>query len=650
MTTTTPPGTRIALHLLSSACLVTALLASGGTAWAAKKKTPKTPAAAAEQTEAQPAAVAAEATSAPAEAAPAEPAPAPAAAPVPAPAPAPVPAASPAPAPGPAPAASPEAAAPTTPEAGAPGAQRKRSGKTTELGLNPQTTSYAADNTGPPVVAEAPAEDWGFKFHGFFRGPMRLSLGTEPGRGLQAHAPPVTPDLNYTTWQYTNNNPGPWGEALFQYGYNRAIMTMAIASYNITSGGWRELQDQLGIDRAFLTLNFPEAFGDVGKMVWNVGVFGDRYGAMGKYDGGAYDTYLMGRTRIAGATGTFDFDLADSFRLVFEGGFGAKMDVHQWKLYPYTSWEPYPGFAQMGTSLLAHAHLGAVIDNAWTFTLHFLDTFTSDAMRTDMNIKPAATDPPNPRIPGNYTSPGQANSAKDGSMRILGADLRLDGGWMGIGYIGFSSIKASNAGVLQDTIEVVHSQGGWQFTNNYLGNKGNGTVNNFGFQYTFSLAAFLLRPQAWWGQGADFTVQLFGIYTWITGTGDLPGTSLFAGITGPDGLGTKKLKMGTQLLYTPLPVMSVGLRVDSVQPNLDNSTHTFTVFSPRLIFRTEFVTHEMITLQYQYYSYGSWYNQTTNASGMPFPGLPYPYGQIGNLWNPLKPDKHTVSIAASMWW
>jgi hypothetical protein len=44
---------------------------------------------------------------------------------------------------------------------------------------------------------------------------MRLSMDTESGRGgIQFHAPPVTPDLNYTTWSYTNNNPGPWGEMI----------------------------------------------------------------------------------------------------------------------------------------------------------------------------------------------------------------------------------------------------------------------------------------------------------------------------------------------------------------------------------------------------------------------------------------------------
>jgi hypothetical protein len=314
---------------------------------------------------------------------------------------------------------------------------------------------------------------------------------------------------------------------------------------------------------------------------------------------------------------------------------------------------------------LAHAHVGAVYANMLTLTLHFMYTWTKDAMRTNINDK---TDFPSSQAdPGNDTtlsSPGSGlpdakAATRDGSMRILGADLRLDGGYLGIGYLGFSSIKSQNAGVLQDSIEVIHSQGGWQFTNNYLGDKGDGTVNTIALQYTFSLAALLMRPQAWWGQGADFTAQIFGIYTWITGLDEkytAPG-AFFAGITGTDGLGTKKLKMGTQLLYTPLPVMSVGARLDWVQPNMDNSDHTFWVISPRLIFRTEFVTHEQIIVQYQYYDYGNWYNKAGNGvastnlpGGMPWPGLPYPYGQAGNLWVPTQPDKHTVTIAASMWW
>jgi hypothetical protein len=667
MTTTNLPRTRIALRLLSTAFLVTALLASGGTASAAKKKTQsKTPAASKEETPPAPAAPTS-VEEVPAPATPAAAAPAPAAA-----APAEEPMA-------PTPAAAPAPAA-TKPEPAAASPQRKRTGEAAELGLSPQTTSYAADNKSTLGESEAPTEDWGFKFHGFFRGPMRLSMDHEsgPGRGIQFHAPPVTVDSNYTTWSYTNNNPGPWGELILQYGNNRAIMTAAIASYNITSGGWRELQDQLGIDRAFLTLYFPDLFGDFGKLTANVGVFSDRYGAMGKYDGGAYDTYMIGRTRVAGETLTFEFDIADDFKLVIEHGIGAKMDVQKWKgynditHYVNTTWEPFPGYAQQGTTLLHHAHVGLLWANMLTLTGHYMYAWTKDAMRTSMNGQNSVPKPDTLPSPNDQSDTGwdgtYAINARDGSMRILGADLRLDGGWMGIGYLGFSSIKCSNAGVLMDAIEVIHSQGGWQFTNNYLGAAGNGTVNSIGFQYTFSLAAFLMRPQAWWGQGADLTLQVFGMANLISGIASpnpnynitplpnstdpsngwlAPSGGAYGGwIKGPDGFGTKKFKVGGQALYTPFAVMSVGARFDYVEPNLDNSTHNFWVISPRLVFRTQFVTHEQIILQYQYYSYGSWYMNTANNMN----SLPFPYGGGGPQFYPAHPDKQTVTIAASMWW
>jgi hypothetical protein len=87
--------------------------------------------------------------------------------------------------------------------------QPRPRGGNTHLGLSPQTTEVAAPSPGPPSVTEVPTSNWGFKFHGFFRGPMRLSMSSEAGRGPQFHAPPVTADLNYTTWSFTNNNPGP---------------------------------------------------------------------------------------------------------------------------------------------------------------------------------------------------------------------------------------------------------------------------------------------------------------------------------------------------------------------------------------------------------------------------------------------------------
>ena len=67
----------------------------------------------------------------------------------------------------------------------------------------------------------------------------------------------------------------------------------------------------------------------------------------------------------------------------------------------------------------------------------------------------------------------------------------------------------------------------------------------------------------------------------------------------------------------PLDFMGVGFRADRVMPNLDNGDLDFSVFSPRLILRTAFVTHEQILFQYSRY----WYETPAAGQGM------FPYNQ-----------------------
>lgn len=496
-----------------------------------------------------------------------------------------------------------------------PGAESGR--RSASLGLSPQDTLVSGQ-----TVGEA-GKEWGFQFHGFFRAPMRLGFSSldMPAMGqskLQVHAPPVVPDGNYTRWTYTNVTPGPWVEMLFQYGNDRVMLTTAIASYNITSGGWRELQAQLGIDRAFLTIN-SDLLGDLGSLSFNVGVFSNRYGTAGRYDAGAYETYLFGRTRVAGETTTAAFDVGTEGKIIVEHGIGAKMDQQAWTAravgqpIPYASYEPYPGPAQQGTTLLHHAHIGYDHAGMLTFTAHYLNSWSQDAR-------------------GGGTM-GMLGTKPDASLRVLGADLRLTGGWLGDGYIGYSSAKAQNLTALGDALELLHSQGGWQLAANYFGGDGYGTINTIAFQYTFSLAAFMVRPQAWWGDGADLVLQLFGMYNSIS-----PGDAAAEAFTQQNG--TSKMKWGAQVLYTPLPFLSFGGRFDMVQPNLDDATENFQVFSPRLVFRTAFVTHEQIVLQWSHYTY---------KSGV-YDSLPYPYGGLGAPFPAPKPDTDVISLWAQMWW
>jgi hypothetical protein len=495
-------------------------------------------------------------------------------------------------------------------------------------------------------------KDWNFRFKGFFRAPMRLGMENNsqltPGK-LQLHAPPVVPDGNYTRWMYTNISPGPWAELLFQYGNQRVTMTTSIASYNITSGSWRELQAQLGIDRAFLTLKFPEALGNLGGMAWDVGIFQNAYGAMGKYNAGQYETYLIGRTRLAGVTATADLELGDDLKLILEAGGGAKTD-QQYQTYAadttttpptlkvntnYPSWQPFPGDkVQVGTTVLAHGHAGLTFQGIWTATAHYIGAFVRDAR---YNVASQGG--------GNSTVPGLTPAA---SIQVYGADLRLDGGWLGEGYLGYSRVEAKNALAVSDAIEVLHSQGGWQLAHNYFAD-GTGSIDSVAGQYTFSLAAFRLRPRPFWGQAADLSARVYGMYNKVSNT-----TAAGAdGVNIPAGSANmSKLKYGTELTYSFHPMLAVAVRGDIVSPNLGDSNQTFKVITPKLIFRSEFVTHEMIVLQFSYYDYGSSYTDKTRSEAV----MPWPYGTYGTLdsakyaTNNAMIDKYVITLYASMWW
>jgi hypothetical protein len=73
------------------------------------------------------------------------------------------------------------------------------------------------------------------------------------------------------------------------------------------------------------------------------------------------------------------------------------------------------------------------------------------------------------------------------------------------------------------------------------------------------------------------------------------------------------------------------------------SAESFSVISPRIIFRTAFVTHEQVMIQYSRYFYGADF-----APGNPLGGGMFPYNsQTGGAG--LGVDKNAAQIAAIIW-
>jgi hypothetical protein len=105
-----------------------------------------------------------------------------------------------------------------------------------------------------------------------------------------------------------------------------------------------------------------------------------------------------------------------------------------------------------------------------------------------------------------------------------------------------------------------------------------------------------------------------------------------------------------------------GIRYDRVQPNSNIPEQSFGIISPRIVFRTAFLTHEEIMIQYSYYMY----NQRT-CTGDPTlcvqppaaPALPNGFGSpIASLDPNMRgapntngrPDLNVLKLQASMWW
>ena len=160
---------------------------------------------------------------------------------------------------------------------------------------------------------------------------------------------------------------------------------------------------------------------------------------------------------------------------------------------------------------------------------------------------------------------------------------------------------------------------------------------------SFSFGALANHPLAFWGQGPDLTLTAFGMLTMVNSPapvvdGVAQGTDLSPfGATVPDwNIKTKKLKFGADVMYTPLSWIGFGGRFDVVQPDLDarfeGSHRNFEVLTPRVVFKTQFVTHEAVTISYQRYF--------VNSAVHPA----YP-----NAWV-AKPDLNLFAIAATMWW
>jgi hypothetical protein len=498
----------------------------------------------------------------------------------------------------------------------------------------PKRSSLAAT----PVTRAGQESDeassaWKTDFHGYFRVPFRLGLGSRPApravsdanqserdtadkapgqSSLTLHAP-IIPDGQYLSWQSTSHNRSDWAELFFGIGNSWAKATVGLQGYNYTDASFNDPTMQYGIGQAYVTLA-PDLGYENFALSLKVGAYQDRYGAAGKYDAGEYDTYLFGRTHVIGETLRLDYGLDDAWSLWLEKGVGGK--------------RPDPSsFNNARFTMLAHGHVGLNRGADLQFSGHFLYSWAQEEDRPYDVSKPSTS----------YAS--SVVDVPDGSLWVAGADARFDLGAWGYLYAGYSHIAAKHALVVGRALEVLHASGGGEYrlgvVDNYLGpgcsaafadpaqgptertgglvgpgptpapfgcSAGTGSVDSVLGQYEFSLTNFLQMQeeggQKFWGEGRDLKLVLYGMLNKVHS--DYRPTD--ATIWGPTD-GNLKLKYGADIQYHAAPSLTAALRIDRLQPNSEVPEQSFAVLSPRLVFASNWVSREQLTFQYSRYLY-----------------------------------------------
>ncbi|MBN2196352.1 MAG: hypothetical protein JW751_26295 [Polyangiaceae bacterium] len=599
---------------------------------------------------------------------------------------------------------------------------------------------------------------------------------------------PQVPDDQFLSWQHTSHNPTDWAELFFSVSSPIAEGTLSVEGYSFTQSAYADPETQFGVAQGWVTIKPPLPWDNV-KITAKAGSFTVKYGMSGRYDAGEYDTYLFGRTKVMGGLLREQFQLG-KIRLAFEEGFGGR--------------RPHPSkYNTAKFSLLSHNHAFLEYQNLMV-GLHFLHTWAQEEDRDGQgcpgpggindetgypsnnstcqilwgtgpavqnadgtwsrgahNAYGGAGDSNTPVYPvgsvAGYGAFGDGADANvwlpDGQMTIVGPEIKLDTQLLGLFYLGGNAILARNALTVAPSVEILHSNGGGEFslgvTNQYLDNPacnpakgecstgGTGNIYTGMFQWEFGLQNFIRALQdrdRFWGEGRDFVMKNYVMlniidsqydvyldgslgaknpYGEIGSNGSFPYYAWPSGGAGADGrtwieAGDNyskqvKVKFGTDLYGSLFSAMAVGLRFDHLKPNNHLPNQAFSIISPRIEFRSRWVTREKIVLQYSRYMYAkrecdvgrafnpyaplsSPYEGDPPVSNYDFPGSPqnfsgYPANQdcvqipsgprlpegwgatsleattnwrgapiTGGNPNSTRPDENVINLTASMWW
>jgi hypothetical protein len=517
---------------------------------------------------------------------------------------------------------------PALPDAPLPPAKRMKSLRITtgaaptavDLGSEADITAGGGRGEGYGVedATDSVNKGWWYSLKGYVRTPMRLSLGprNDATPGLELHSPPRVPGQGSGDWTYLAIASNPVVNLYATVGNSRLSANVILSSGTVFDSGYQDLDQLGGINSAYVTLKFPDAFGTRGGLAWTAGNFSMRYGnaGPGERSSGYYGSYLFGRTHTAGEDLTADIDITDRIELTVEHAIGAMIEP-----VPYDPMQKKNGFlptatTNEGSTFVHHAHALVAFDDWLRVGAHVLTCWT-----------------PNDHIPPVIVNGKSLVSSKDARMTVWGADVHVDGLGVGSGYLGFSHTSAENLYYLGPALQVVHGTSGTGFRNAYFGRKDGpsnltptndkGTVDSVLFQYIVRLGKLLGKSPI----GRDTSIGLFGMYNHVRsppqmGVGHDPLYEI--------NINEHKLKVGAEIEVAAHKYLNIGLRYDRVMPSLTDrdpsywakivdgksaGSDAFSAISPRLIIHTNWKSKEYVIVDYTHYFLGP----------RAYPGSPY---------------------------
>jgi hypothetical protein len=519
-----------------------------------------------------------------------------------------------------APAAAPKLPADENPTAGYIPGYRRAIG----LGLAPSAPIGPALPGMLTVPFSAPDEesDWLFNFKGYMSASFRatentreLTLGGQSAHTL--HAAPRIPDA-YGMFGGTNVTPGSWVELNFEYGNSIVTSHVKLTTWKPSSAtGFTESNSQNFVNEAYLTFKIPP-LGPL-SLNWTVGAFRNAYGGLGQYGVGQYNAAIIGEPFGVGETLTASYDLNETYSIHVEHGIMGRLTKSPVGAQPTNE---YSGSSSaLPSSWVNHAHVGLAIKSSIPLVmgLHYLNNFSAD----DRDQK---DDP--------QTYWLDESHRPDAHMTVVGADIRMIDNHLGNFGLAASHASAKDAELLTGMVYFGAFTGD-QATQRYFGphprsangssinGSGTGSMTVVGGEYNLSWGKLIRYPEEFWGEGPDLITSAFATVAAVQSED-------------PDFDKVKMYKFGTEITYRFLPWVGLSGRYDHVSPNSRDTNQNFEVLSPKILLKTDWNSHELVTLSYTRWIYGS----DTHAQ------FPNDFTRTGQD----RLDAQMFAIHFGMWW